>query len=121
MKVVCHKCHENEAKSVLLEDFQNDGFYLVDVCDEPIEEAKKKRQLEKCLPSLIKRIGSLVSDDTKIILISKTVYDACFDRLKEEGFNVINESMIPFPIGHQPEFREKLAALLKKHGWQQKK
>ncbi len=107
----------------LLEYFQNDGFYLVDVCDEPIKgtPAEKKRQLEKCLNSLIEKVSSLVSDDTKIILISARVYAVCYDRLKKEGFNVINESMIPFPIGYQREFREKLTALLKKHGWQRKK
>jgi hypothetical protein len=100
-----------------LERFKNDGFYLIDASDKPMEDnrsSKKKRQIKNSLHSLIEKVRSLVSEDTKIILISSTVYEVCCNRLKAEGFNVINECAIPFPLGWQKEFKERLSALLRK-------
>jgi len=102
-------------KREFLERFEKEGFYLIDASNEPIKDKSKsvkRKQIEKSLPSLIEKVKSLVSDDTKIILISATVYEVCCNRLKSEGFNVINECAIPFPIGWQKEFREKLSKLL---------
>ena len=107
-------------KSEFLEKFKNDGFYLIDASDKPIEDTrltKKRKQIKDSIPSLIKKIESLISEDTKIILISSTVYEVCCNRLKAEGFNVINECAIPFPISWQKEFRRKLFTLLKRYGW----
>ena len=109
-------------KREFLERFKNDGFYLIDASDKPMEDtrpARKKKQLKRSLPSLIQKIESLVSENTKIVLISLTVYKVCYDILKSKGFNVINESSIPFPSSAwQREFREKLSDLLRNHGWQ---
>ena len=106
-----------EKKPQLLKRFKDDGFYLIDASDTPMEDirpAKKKKQLEKSLPSLVHKVRNLISEDTKIILISKTVYEICYDRLRSEGFNVINKTPIPFPgSGWQIKSREKLSALLK--------
>ncbi len=110
-----------QRKGEFLERFKNDGFYLIDASDKPMKDtrpATKKKQIEMSLPSLIEKVRSLVSEDTKIVLISSTVYKFCRNKLKAEGFNVINECAIPFPIGWQKKFREKLGTLLSKHGWQ---
>ena len=92
---------------------------MIDASDEPIKaesRSEKKKILKKSLPSLREKVRSLVSEDTKIILISSTVYDVCFEKLRSEGFNVVNEGSIPFPVKHQPEFRKKLSTLLQKYG-----
>ena len=106
-----------ERKPKFLKRFKDDGFYLIDASDTPMEDTrpvKKKKQLEKSLPSLVRKVRSLISEDTKIILISKTVYEICCNRLRSEGFNVINKSPIPLPgYGWQRKSREKLSALLK--------
>jgi len=112
-------------KREFLERFEKDGFYLIDASDEPIKDkskSAKRKQIEKSLPSLIEKVRSLVLEDTKmdvkIILISSTVYEVCYKRLKEEKrFNVINAYPVPFPIGWQKEFREKLSELLRRYGW----
>ena len=108
-------------KRKFLERFKNDGFYLIDTTDIPIEDsrpAKKREQIKKSLPSLIKKVRSIASEDTKIILISSTVYSVAVNVLKSECFNIINECVIDFPgSGGQAKFRNKISALLQKYGW----
>lgn len=104
-----------QRKGEFLERFKNDGFYLIDASEKAMKDTRpteKKKQIEESLPSLVEKVRNVVSEDTKIILISSTVYEVCCNRLKSEGFSVINEDAIPFPIGWQKEFREKLGTLL---------
>jgi len=100
--------------------FKEDGFYLIDSTDTPMKglsASKKEKQIKSALPSLLEKIRTLISADTKIILISATVYKTCADILKSEGFNVINEVMIDFPgSGGQVKYRTKMNRLLIKHG-----
>lgn len=125
MKAV-YQCDDTKSirrqKRKLLERFKNDGFYLIDASDESIKDKSqsgKEKQIRESLPALIEKVRSLVSEDTKIILISKTVYKVCFEELKLKGFNVINKCSIPFPCsGQQKRFREKLSSLLNEYGWQ---
>ena len=108
-----------QRKHEFLKKFQKDGFYLIDASDKPMEDtrrARKKRQIEESSPTLKKKVRSLASKKTRIILISSTVYKVCYSRLKSEGFNVMNECAIPLPIGWQKEFRKKLSALLSRYG-----
>jgi len=113
---------DRQQKGQFLERFKNDGFYLIDVLDEPLEDtssSNKKKQIKKSLPLLIEKIKALISEGTNIILILKSVYNVCYERLKAEGFNVINEEAIPFPCYRwQKEFRGKLSSLLRRYGWQ---
>ena len=106
-------------KREFLAKFKKCGFYLIDASDEPIKDkskSAKRKQIEKFLPSLIANVRSLVPKDTKIILISSTVYGVCYKKLKEEKrFNVINGCPIPFPIGWQKVFRERLSKLLRRY------
>ena len=108
-------------KGEFLTRFQNDGFYLIDACRLPLPKgassAKKKRIIRADLPFLKTRLAELkklnrLRSDTKIILISRPVYDVCLIALK--NFHVVNSEMIDFPgTGRQKQFREKLAASLK--------
>lgn len=118
------KCKDTKTvrlrKSDFLKRFKSDGFYLIDAVDKPLEDSKRSKKLkciQESLPSLLEKLKDCTDDDTKIILISKTVYDVCVNDLKESGFNVINEDSIDFPgFGHQTEFRKEFEALLKKYG-----
>ena len=108
-------------KKKFLEKFRDDGFYLLDASDEPMHDNtpyRKQKQIEKALPTLRKKIWQLISPETNIILISATVYNTVYRKLKEEGFNLINEEMIEFPgSGGQKRFRVKLSRLLNDHGF----
>lgn len=105
-------------KRGFLERFMKDGCYLVDVSDVPLESSQSVSQLRQSIPCLMEKVESLVSRGTEIILISAPVFDFCYDHLRSQGYSVINESPIEFPAqGHQRAFRQKLQALLEKHGW----
>lgn len=103
-------------KVYFLERFQEEGFHLIHAVDEPQPDttpAARKKTYRANLPSLIKQILTVVSVRTPIILVSAVVYEACYQGLKQAGFNIINESMIEFPnSGQQINFRRKLTRLL---------
>jgi len=101
-------------KEKFLKTFMAEGYYLLDAANYPIRDIRKKEaQLKADLPSLIYRIKEIIDSSTKIILISRTVYDVCYARLISEGFNVINTEMIDFPgSGGQVKFRNKIRTLL---------
>ncbi len=108
-------------KRRFLKHFQEDGFYLIDSTDRPMEDsrsAKKRKQIAKALPSLRRKLKRLATGDTKIILISATVYQVCAAELKSDGFNVVNSEMIDFPgSGGQGKYKKKLSELLRTLGW----
>jgi hypothetical protein len=102
-------------KKEFLERFRGEGFYLIDACEAPLPkraaQSVKKCAIRDSLPVLTK-LKQLCDPDTKIVLISRPVYDVCLPAL--DGFNVINTEMIDFPTsGRQPQFRQKLGVLLR--------
>ncbi len=106
-------------KKQFLNKLKEDGFYLIDSTDQPMPNFKRHHKIKlikDALPSLIEKVKNLANEDTKIILISSTVYEVCNGLLIKENVNVINEEMIDFPgTGRQIKFREKMTRLLKKH------
>jgi hypothetical protein len=97
--------------------FRDAGFYLIDACDSPmpkgITAAGKRRRLTASLQDLLRNTCALSGPDTRIVLISRSVFDVCYAPLKSEGLNVINTAMIDFPSsGRQAEFARKLRAAL---------
>lgn len=105
-------------KKEFLDAFKDEGFYLIDSVEFPITGtyAQRKDLISEKRDSLIKKMHTLVDNNTPIVLITKTVYEACCKRLKQEGFNIINEEMIPFAgNGQQAKYREKLQNILWKH------
>lgn len=103
-------------KRKFLEKFKNDGYYLIDSTDTPMEQnsiSYKKKRIKESLQSLKAKIDELVDSETKIILISKPVYDVCFSSLKSKGINIINEEMIDFPgSGGQIKYKTKINKLI---------
>jgi hypothetical protein len=112
-------------KPKLLRAFHAEGCYLIDACNRPMKSNRQSARLacvRAALPSLELKLDQLRIDGqltarTKIILVSRTVYDACYDSLFASGFNVVNDRLIEFPgSGHQAQFRRKLARLLNANG-----
>lgn len=92
---------DTELKKDLLETFQSDGFWLLDVYETPVEETGNELQV------LLEKLKRLITTDTCIILIKTNIYDLCYASLTGAGYSVINER-IPFPgSGQQGVFREK--------------
>jgi len=97
-------------KAELLEHFQSDGYWLMDLSEVPHELTGGNP--EDSLPGLLARIKKVANENMRIILIKSNVYDSCYHVLKELGYKVSNER-IPFPgSGQQRVFRERFARAL---------
>ena len=108
--------YKKEDKDKYLEKFKNAGFFLIDASDEPLNDLseidRKKRILLK-IKRKIKEIENLKSEETLIFLIKKNIYNIFNCRLKDMGYNVVNNKFLPFPCcGHQKEFKMKFKKYL---------
>ena len=94
-------------KEFWLKNLENEGYFLIDAVEYPIDQFKKdtKRRNNHVrinFNNLIEKIEKLKEDliidkDTKIILIKKNIFEILGEKLKEKGFNVLNEKLLPFP------------------------
>lgn len=97
--------------------FRDAGFYLIDASNAPMPKgataAGKRKHLQASLGELRHEVRHLVGPATRIVLISRSVFDVCRAPLVSEGLNVINTNMIDFPSsGRQEHFARKLRAAL---------
>jgi len=119
VEVIFSKDYKNKEKRFWLNKLKEEGFFLIDAVEYPInhlpEGKGRNDHLIQNFPDLIQKIKNLVEKDTKIILIKKNIFLLLFEKIKSYGFNVINTEMLDFPSrGHQPKFKEKLKKLLMK-------
>lgn len=106
-------------KAWYLQRFKDDGFYLIDVFDTPIDgEIRNRIRKEWVLANQeevlrkMERLKPSITDETRIILIKASVYELDLI-LRSAGYNVANTNMIPFPsTGHQMEYREEMTQVL---------
>jgi len=108
-----------QTKQEGLEYFSRAGHFLVDATYEPVNELKGKAREKVILnnyENLVKDLRGL--GDPKIInfvLIKANICRLLQQKLKSDGFNVVNNGVIvPFPsTGQQGRFREKISAIFK--------
>jgi predicted ATPase len=86
---------DKEIKKQILQKFSDDGFYLLDFSELPLSLHSKP--LKSQLSKLITKLSSEINVDTKIILISTSVYDLAYSKLYLYGFANIVNVRIPFP------------------------
>lgn len=105
-------------KAKFLEQFKQDGFYLIDAVDEPMPGNATTKMKEKLigssLPRLKDKLHALCDDrNVPVILIGAPVYNVCAADLRNRRVRVLNIDMINTPAqGGQKEFRCKLGKLL---------
>jgi hypothetical protein len=104
-------------KASLLERFKNDGFYLIDACEEPMpndaDTATKIRIMRKAFPALRRKLLRLLRGvNAPIILIGSLTYIVCAEALRQDGYCILNSEMIDHPArGGQTRFRTKLSSI----------
>lgn len=96
-----------EDKEKLLNKLRDDGFFLMDAVEYPINRDNKWRRVserdrEKVIrneiPNLLNRLKNMnIDTKTKIILIKNSVYRILYSVLKEHSHSVINTHEIGFP------------------------
>jgi hypothetical protein len=104
-------------KQKWLKRLQADGIYMIEALETSMQHkiTKKQRQenIKNSLPRLIERVGELVEQDTKLILIKSNVFDIAAEPLKAAGFTVLNTELVDYPGRfNQRAYREKLAQLV---------
>mgnify|MGYP001561430459 CR=1 FL=1 len=113
---------EPEDKESGLQEFKRRGSIIVDAVYSPINypENKQKWRDDKILewyPMLVKDLKYLAGEkDIPLILVKANICRLLGDKLKKDGFNVLNNGVvIPFPsTGQQNKFVEKITEVLKK-------
>jgi len=107
-------------KEEYLTKFMNAGLYLEDASSIPFPKGSskpfKRKKLQGQLPTLKEKLLTLIDHSIPIILISDTVFEICYDSLKKEGYNILNDKVIFFPISFQPQYRSALKANVDKAG-----
>ena len=113
---------EPKDKESGLQEFKKQELIIVDAVYSPINypENKQRWRDEKILewyPMMVKDLKHLMGEkNIPLILVKANVCRLLEEKLKKDGFNVLNNGMaIPFPsTGHQNEFAEKIAEVLKR-------
>ena len=104
------KGRDTELKIELLENFKEDGYWLMNLSELPMGLFDVAP--ESLLPSLLKRLEKNIEKTTPIILIKAAFFDMAYRVLVDSGYNVINERL-PFPgSGQQGIFRTKFKKAL---------
>lgn len=86
----------------VLERLREDGFWLIDAVDKPINKlaaAARARAISEAVPSLVERCGELAPDHGVIICHGK-VYAAAAPALRRAGVRVLHDEPLPFPLGN---------------------
>ena len=106
---------ERFRKMYWLEEFQIDGYRLIDVMKKPFHlGAKPNVRIERVksrLDDIVREIQEI--NPNQVLIIKVTVYDALYQDLKDCGLPVVN-ARLPFPSsGRQKEFQYQFAKLVK--------
>jgi len=100
-----------------LERFKNEGFYLEDLCDEPINHLPKRERKAKRnenIETLAKKLKQL--NPEVIIVVMKSIQRQVKGAIKIAGLNP-KYYAIPFPSrGWQKEFEKQLKGILTEIG-----
>lgn len=109
-------------KGKWLDRFKEAGFFMMDAVDTPINtitEKERERVIRSEIKARIAAIENLVSRETPIFLIKKNIFNIFHLILKELGFNVCHNEILPFPsTGQQERFKQRFKRLLDGLGYQ---
>lgn len=106
-----------DRKEMFLTKFKSDGFYLIDSLDVPFDKlystSKKIKLLREHQDALLQKVKSLIDENTRVILISASVYHANFNFLACHGIPILNTEFVDFPgSGGQKKFKQKIGRLI---------
>ena len=98
-------------KQEILSQFHNDGYYLINLLDVPINQYNGN--LSDTIEPTIKHVKGLITLQTPIVIIKTNVFDEVYNPLVSSGFTNVINIRIPFPgQGWQIEFSKKFKKAL---------
>jgi len=100
-----------------LSRFREQGYFLIDATYTPVNQlpdSKKEAIILRDFPLLVEALHEYAGPETAIVLVKANVYKLLEPKLRDLGFNVLNqEVMIPFPSsGQQSKFRSAIQKVL---------
>lgn len=114
------RCGKNDDKDKLLNKFKSDGYFLIDAVEYPInkdingndlkdDESIRKIEIRKNKQNLLDRLNELkdknvITENTKVILIKKYIFEELYIFLKKEGFNIIHNEKVNYPNQYDYNF-----------------
>ena len=102
-------------KEELLYRFQEEGFYLEDSLSFPLPKGTTSSQKLKFIIAEQNEFNQRISrykSSAKVVLLSSSVFKANYQYLKELGYDILNDSAIPFPgSGQQNKFKDQIGKL----------
>lgn len=102
-------------KESMLRRFQADGFFLLDILEEPLR--RSYGLLQRAVPELLSRVEAVASQQTPIVLVKATTFEVAYGPLKAAGYQRIYDRPIPFPSqGWQHRFHALFGGALKEIG-----
>lgn len=105
----------SDLKEGMLRRFQGDGFFLLDILD--VSPKRTFSRLQLAMPEVVSRIRLVADQQTPIVLIKTTTFDATYKPLKAAGYEKVFGKPVPFPSqGRQHRFYELFHRALKEIG-----
>lgn len=90
-------------KPEVLERFRADGYWLVDLCDHPVnhlQSGQRRRELRQAVPDLITRART-ISPAVGAIVCMTPVFRLLNEPLRTAGVRVLHDDPLPFPMNWQ--------------------
>lgn len=104
-----------EKKKEILNKLKSDGFYLLDLLNEPI--GSFTGDLNEAAKVLVGKIKTEFEKNIPVILIKANVVDLLYKKLISAGFTNVPKERLPFPsTGGQTKFRNGFIKALKEVG-----
>ena len=88
------------AKATVLRRIQRDGFWLIDLCDEPVNHlppSARRRALQDAVPDLVARAVA-VAPTRGVIVCMTPVHRLVAAPLEAAGVPVLHDTPLPFPM-----------------------
>ena len=107
-KVILGEMPTRDNKAEVLAALKERGVLMIDLRPDPIDDTP----VTDYVPDLLPRVRAL--KPKKIVLIKVRVFDAAYQRLRDEGLPVV-DVRVPFPgRGQQAKFEQTFAEALKR-------
>ncbi|HEU4556132.1 MAG TPA: hypothetical protein VFS25_25015 [Chitinophaga sp.] len=96
-----------QLKTEILKQLKTDGFYLIDLSDEPVQKNIPFIEMTYFLPGLLAKLDQLVDEETKIVIIKANVFEVVFPLVNAKYKGQVANVKVPFPSsGQQKNFRK---------------
>jgi hypothetical protein len=89
-------------KVAVLERLRDDGFWLIDAVEHPINKARsgpRRRAIEAGVPRLVERCRDL-APQRGVIVCHGLVYELAAPVLRRGSVRVLHDEPLPFPLGN---------------------